>query len=134
MTDARGDRLELLIEEALAVRRDARAPEGFAERVDAQLFYARLIARQRLRVRQAWAAGLGGVAVLAGVAVLFIQAVDVPAWVVENVPGVLGRFDAVSVRLSQAALPIGLTAAGGLAAAAAWGALRLRTRRARGER
>jgi hypothetical protein len=133
MTDNPEDRVDRLIQEALAVRRNLRAPEGFAERFDARLFYARLIERQRLRLGQAWAAGLGGAAVLTGVAALFVQAVDVPAWIVENVPGVLGRLDAVSVRLGHAAIPLLLTAAGGVVAAATWTALRMRTRRARAD-
>jgi hypothetical protein len=132
MTQPPVEPIERLISEALSARSDVRAPEGFAERVDTRLLYAQLLERQRKSIRQAWAAGVGGVIALAGVTALFAGAVNVPAWAIENVPGVLGRIDAATVQLSQAATPILLMAAGGVAAAAAWGALRLRTRRARG--
>ena len=133
MTQPPVEPIERLISEALSARRDVRAPEGFAERVDARLHYVWLLERQRRRMRQAWAAGTGGAVALAGVSVLFLGAVNVPAWVIENVPGVLGRIDAATVRLSYAATPALLMAAGGAAAAAAWGALRFRTRRAQRE-
>jgi len=114
---------------ALAPDRRVRAPEGFADRVASRVYFAHLLERQRQRTRRAWATALGGLAGTAAVAVLFIEAVNVPAWVVENVPGVLGRLDAVAIRLDAAALPALLAATGALASAVVWAGLRWRSRR-----
>ena len=132
MTRPPVDPIDKLISEALCARQDVRAPEGFAERLDSRLQYVWLLERQRRRIRQAYFAGAGGLVVLAGVSALFLGAVNVPAWVIENVPGVLGRIDAATLRLSHAATPALLMAAGAAAAAASWGVLRLRSRKAQG--
>lgn len=127
--DASDDATERLIRAALAPNHTARAPEGFADRVGARVNFTHLLERQRQRTRLAWATALGGVAGTAAVAALFIQAVDVPAKVLENVPGVLGRLDAAAIRLDAAAVPMLLAATGGLASAAVWAGLRWRSRR-----
>lgn len=113
---------------ALGHDRTTRAPEGFAERVASRIYFAGLLETQRQRTRRAWATALGGLAGMAVVAVLFIQAVNVPAWVVENVPGVLGRLDAATLRLDAATAPLLLVALGALASAGVWGGLRWRSR------
>src|SRR5262245_29237759 len=129
MQTPQDDAMERVIRAALAPDQHTRAPEGFSDRVASRVYFARLLERQRQRVRWAWAAGLGGLAGTAAVAVLFIQAVDVPAWVVENVPGVLGRLDAAALRLDAAAAPVLLAATGVLTSALVWAGLRWRSRR-----
>lgn len=128
MHSPQDDATERLIQTALAQNGAGRAPEGFADRVAARVYFAGLLERQRRRARGAWAAALGGVVGMAGIAVLFIEAVDVPAWVVENVPGVLGRLDAVAIRLDAATAPLLLMATGALASAGIWAGLRWRSR------
>ena len=123
------DETERLIGAALAHNHDGRAPEGFADRTAVRIHFARLLERQQRRARRAWATALGGLAGTAVVAVLFINAVDVPAWAVENVPGVLGRLDAAAIQLDAAATPALLAATGALASAAVWAGLRWRSRR-----
>ena len=61
------DRVERLIHAALGRNDAVRAPEGFADRVGERLHFARLLERQRERVRRAWATALGGILALAGV-------------------------------------------------------------------
>ncbi len=129
MQTPENDTTEHMIRAALTPNQTTRAPEGFADRVASRVYFARLLERQRQRARWAWATALGGVAGTAAVAALFIQAVDVPAWVVENVPGVLGRLDAAALQLDAAALPVLLAATGGLASAVVWAGLRWRSRR-----
>lgn len=123
-----GDATDRLIQSALGPDRTTRAPEGFADRVASRIYFAGLLEKQRQRTRRAWATALGGLAGMAGAAVLFIQAVNVPAWVVENVPGVLGRLDAAALRLDAATAPLLLVAVGALASAAVWAGLRWRSR------
>jgi hypothetical protein len=129
MHSPQDDTTERLIRAALAPDTGARAPEGFPDRVASRVYFAQLLERQRRRVRLAWATGLGGALGMAGIAVLFGKAVDVPAWVVENVPGVLGRLDAAAIRFDAAAIPMLLAATGALASAAVWAGLRWRSRR-----
>jgi hypothetical protein len=73
--------------------------------------------------RAAWLAA-GSAALFAIVLGLFVSSVDLPAWFVENVPGVLGRLDGVRVELARspglvaaAAGAVLLTFAGVLSAA-----------------
>ncbi len=118
------DGLDRAIERALGPDASARAPQGFVSSVQARLFYAALIARRRRIARAAaWlAVGSGGLfAVVLG---LFISAVDVPAWVMENIPGILGRLDGVRVGMERspglvaaAAGAVLLTSAGVISAA-----------------
>lgn len=129
MQTPQDDATERLIRAALAPNHHVRAPEGFAERTATRVHFARLLERQRQRARRAWATALGGLAGTAAVAALFIEAVDVPAWAVENVPGVLGRLDAAAIQLGAAATPALLAATGALASAAVWAGLRWRSRR-----
>lgn len=129
MQTPQDDATERLILAALAPDRTVRAPDGFADRTASRIHLARLLERQRQRVRLAWATALGGLAGTAAVAVLFVEAVDVPAWVVENVPGVLGRLDAAAIQLDAAAMPALLAATGALASATVWAGLRWRSRR-----
>lgn len=128
MTLEPSDPLDDLIAGALARHDDARAPVGFAERVDARVHYVRLLDQHRRQMRHAVLAAFGGLIAFAGVAGLFLGVVHVPTWAIENVPGVLGQLDAASIRAGRFATPLLLMAAGAFVAATAWGALRLRSR------
>jgi len=78
-----------------------RAPEGFVSAVEARLYFTGLLDR-RARLRRSasmLAAGSAGLFVL--VLALFVQSIDVPGWVLENVPGVLGRLDAIRVGIER---------------------------------
>lgn len=81
-----------------------RTPDGFAQRVEACVYYAALLERRRSLLRRAAALGAGSTAVFLIVLGLFVQTVDVPGWVIENVPGVLGRFDALRVGVERSPL------------------------------
>ncbi len=80
---------------------ETRASDGFARRVEARLYYAALLERRRGLLRFATALGTGSAALFVVVLGLFVQTVDVPGWVIENVPGVLGRFDALRVGVER---------------------------------
>jgi hypothetical protein len=124
------DRLDESIEKALGPGAAVTAPAGFVSRVEARLFYAALLDRDRRSGRVAAWLGSASAVLLVAVTALFVQAVDVPAWVLENVPGVLGRIDGLRVAVARspgpafAAAGAVLLTAGGIVSAA------LRPRRA----
>lgn len=98
MTHPDDDALDRAIARALGpAGTAAQAPEGFAARVDARLYYVALLERRRRHLRVASGLGAASAAVMAVILGLFVQTVDVPGWVVENVPGILGRLDAIRV-------------------------------------
>jgi hypothetical protein len=102
MSERKVDPLDDAIARALGPDAVAvRAPDGFASRVDQRLYFTALLERRRRVLRVAAMLGAGSALLFLGVLTLFVQAVDVPGWVVENVPGVLGRLDAVRVELAR---------------------------------
>lgn len=123
--------LDKVIEAALTRQESGRAPEGFARRVDDRLRYAQLRDRQRRQLILAAGIGVAGLLGMAVVAALFWYAIDVPGWVVEQVPGVLGRLDRLQI---IAARNWGVALAAGTAvvalAALVLGTLNRRRRRA----
>jgi len=97
------------------------APEGFVARTESRLYFASLLERRRRIYRAAATVGAGSIALMAGVLALFVQTVDAPGWVMENVPGILGRFDAVRVAAERS--PGAVLAALGASALVAAGVL-----------
>jgi hypothetical protein len=96
-----GDALDRAIDRALGPDSPGRAPQGFVSVVQARLFYAALLERRRRVLRLAAGLAAGSAALFAVVLGLFVSAVDVPAWVIENVPGILGRVDGVRVGIER---------------------------------
>jgi hypothetical protein len=95
------DALERTIKRALGPDSSITAPPGFVPTVRARLFYAELIERRRRVMRAAVLLAGGSASLFAIVLGLFVSAVDVPAWAVENLPGILGRLDGLRVALAR---------------------------------
>ena len=99
MSSNNRDSLDRAIERALGRDASIVAPSGFVSAVRTRLFYAELLDRRRRVARAALWLAAGSTTMFAIVLGLFVSTVDVPAWVVENVPGILGRLDGLRVAL-----------------------------------
>ena len=101
MSTNNGDALDQAIERALGPDASIMAPSDFVSAVRARLFYAELIERRRRAMRSAAWLGAGSATLFAIVLGLFVSTVDVPAWAVENIPGILGRLDGLRVAMAR---------------------------------